>query len=159
LQLSCLTNPSASDTPTKTIHFLQARPKTTNSGKRSSPEQGFCVCSVGTHLLLPPSYHYTCTQFSPACTACLLQREPTAAITSKSDFTPPRQPNENNKSLIFHLPISACVSPNLQSPCCCTGSFVPVSIKGQYPDLYNQYSFTTTIPQCVDENVVFTHYS
>src|SRR4029434_3364494 len=87
----------------------------------------------------------------------LSQREPPAVVTFKSDFPPPRQPNENNKSLT--LQISTCVSPNLQSPCCCTGSFVPVSIKGQYPDLYNQYSFTTTIPQCVDENVVFTHYS
>src|SRR4029434_3340525 len=82
----------------------------------------------------------------------LSQREPTAAVTLKNYFPPPRQPNENKKSLT--LQISACVSPNLQSPCCCTGSFVPVSIQGQYPDLYNQYSFPTTIPQCVEEKGV-----
>src|SRR4029434_1538304 len=45
----------------------------------------------------------------------LSQREPPAVVTFKSDFPPPRQPNENNKSLT--LQISACVSPNLQSPC------------------------------------------
>src|SRR4029434_10303934 len=33
----------------------------------------------------------------------LSQREPTAAVTLKNDFPPPRQPNENKKSLTLQF--------------------------------------------------------
>ena len=140
--IELLTNSSASDTPTKNNKLLQARPKQ-QTAVSALNLRGVCVRSVGTHLLLPPSYHYTCTQFSPACTACLLQREPTAAITSKSDFPPPRQPNENNKSLT--LTISACL-PQFAIPFLLHRQFYarqhqrPISRSIKSIQLYHHYS-------------------
>src|SRR4029434_6140892 len=136
-----LTNSSASDTPTKNNKLLQARPKQQTAVSALNLRGGLRLLSRYSPTLttqLPTPVPNVTSMHSPS----LSQREPTAAVTLKNDFPPPRQPNENNKSLT--LQISACVSPNLQSPCCCTGSFVPVSIQGQYPDLYNQYSLTTT---------------
>src|SRR4029434_10557924 len=111
--IELISNSSASDTPTKNNKLLQARPKQPTAVRALNLRRVLRLLSRYSPTITTQLPLHLYPIFPSLHSVSLLQREQPAAITSKSDFPPPRHPHENNKSL--PLQISAA-SPPIYNP-------------------------------------------